>query len=165
MMENKILFEKYLSETEREAASNAYLMSLVGAIVGLPLPIINLTATFMFFYMNRKRTAFVRYHCYQAMFSQLFIIVINSICLSWTLKIIFSNLTATDFYFSYLAAVLLFNVFEYISTITGAIQARKGKMFSVFFFGPLAYLFCKSALQKQAESFNHTEPFIYLNIK
>lgn len=163
-MQDKILFERYLPETEREAASNAYLMSLVGAIVGLPLPIINLTATFMFFYMNRKRTAFVRYHCYQAMFSQILIIVINSICLSWTLKIIFSDVVATDLYFGYLATVLIFNVMEYISTIAGAIEARKGKLFTLFFFGPLAYLFCSASLRKQIDSFNHTEPVIKLNL-
>lgn len=161
-MREKILFEKYLPETEREAASNAYLMSLVGAIVGLPLPIINLTATIIFFFMNRKHTAFVRFHCYQAMLSQLLIIVINSICLSWTLRIIFSDGVATDFYFSYLATVIVFNILEYISTIAGAIQARKGKLFSVFFFGPLAYFICRASLKKQLESFEQSEPIIYL---
>ena len=37
------------SEHETEKASNSYLMSLVAVVAGLPLPIINLLATFFFF--------------------------------------------------------------------------------------------------------------------
>ena len=41
-------------EHEAEAASNSYLMSLIAIIVGLPLPIVNLIATFIFYLGNRK---------------------------------------------------------------------------------------------------------------
>ena len=37
------------TEHETEKASNSYLMSLVAVVAGLPLPIINLLATFFFF--------------------------------------------------------------------------------------------------------------------
>jgi hypothetical protein len=146
-------FQRYLPEREREAASNVYLMSLVGAIIGLPLPIVNLAATLLFFAMSRKRTAFVKYHCYQAIFSQLLIVVVNSICLGWTVRILFDDLTANHVYFAFLATVILFNIFEYITTITGAIEARKGKMFSMMFFGPLSYLICRNSLGRQLNSF------------
>ncbi|UPT66990.1 MAG: hypothetical protein M0D57_21645 [Sphingobacteriales bacterium JAD_PAG50586_3] len=36
-------------DTQREAASNAYLMSLVAIGLGLPLPILNMIATAIFF--------------------------------------------------------------------------------------------------------------------
>ncbi|MBY0486365.1 MAG: hypothetical protein K2P85_04130 [Flavobacteriaceae bacterium] len=41
------------SDHESEKASNSYLMSLVALVAGLPLPIINLIATFFFFIANK----------------------------------------------------------------------------------------------------------------
>jgi len=64
-MENK--FEYQPSEHEAEKASNSYLMSLIALIAGMPLPIINLIASVIFFVGNRKGTYFVRWHCTQAL--------------------------------------------------------------------------------------------------
>ena len=55
---------------ELEAASNSYLMSLVAIIVGVPLPIINLFATLIFYLGNRRSAYFIRWHCTQALLSQ-----------------------------------------------------------------------------------------------
>ena len=78
-------------EHEREKASNSYLMSLVALIAGLPLPIINLLATLFFYIANRKGTYFVRWHCTQALFSQLALLGINSGSFWWTISIIFTD--------------------------------------------------------------------------
>ena len=59
------------AEHELEAASNSYLMSLLAVMAGLPFPIINLLATAVFYLANRHRTYFVRWHCTQALVSQL----------------------------------------------------------------------------------------------
>lgn len=151
--EEKLKFERWLPSNEREAASNAYLMSLVGAIAGLPLPVINLAATLMFYYMNRHRTAFVRFHCLQAALSQVFIIVINSLAVSWMIKVIFTDEEASRLFISYVVTVLLFNFAEYISNIAGAIHARNGKVFSIFFFGTVSYVMLRSQLKAQIDSF------------
>ena len=47
-------------EHELEKASNSYVMSLIAIMGGLPLPIINLIATFIFYIGNLKGTYFVR---------------------------------------------------------------------------------------------------------
>lgn len=47
-------------EHEAESTSSSYLMSLLAIIVGLPLPIVNLLATLIFYLENRKSTYFVR---------------------------------------------------------------------------------------------------------
>ena len=52
---------------EREAAAHSYLMSLLVVMVGLPLPIVNLLATLIFYLANRHKTYFVRWHCTQAL--------------------------------------------------------------------------------------------------
>ena len=59
------------NDSELERASNSYLMSLVAVIGGLPLPILNLLASIFFYLGNRKSTPFVKWHCTQALVSQL----------------------------------------------------------------------------------------------
>lgn len=115
------------TEYEKERASNSYLMSVVAIIVGLPLPIINLLATALFFFGNLKKSRFIKWHCTQALLSQLTIFVINSFGYVWTLKVIFSEKTeATNSYFAYIAVLLLFNLIEFIASIMLAIKVRKG---------------------------------------
>jgi hypothetical protein len=78
-------------EHESEKASNSYLMSLIAVMVGLPLPIINLIATFIFYLGNRKGTYFVRWHCTQALLSQFSLLFINSFGFWWTVSIFFTE--------------------------------------------------------------------------
>ncbi len=132
------------TEHENEKASNSYLMSLVAVIVGLPLPIINLLATFFFYLANRKSTYFVRWHCTQALLSQMVLLFANSYSFWWTVSILFTDEKATNHYFAYLFTVIVFNVLEIISTIYCAMQTRKGKHVEVFFFGNLTNLICRS---------------------
>lgn len=131
------------SEHEAERASNSYLMSLVALVAGLPLPIINLIATLFFFLANRKGTYFVRWHCTQALFSQLALLCMNSVGFWWTVSIIFSDEKATNHYFAYIFTVIFFNILEFISTVYSAIQTRKGKHVELWFFGNVTNLICK----------------------
>jgi hypothetical protein len=130
-------------EHEREKASNSYLMSLVALIAGMPLPIINLFATFFFYLANRKGTYFVRWHCTQSLFSQLALLGINSASFWWTISILFWEEEVSNYYFAYLSMAILINIIEMVSTIYAAIQTRKGKHVEFFFFGPLTHLFIK----------------------
>jgi uncharacterized Tic20 family protein len=130
-------------EHEAEKASNSYLMSLVALIAGLPLPIINLMATLFFFLGNRKGTYFVRWHCTQALLSQLSMLLINSIGFWWTVAIIFQGESVTSKYIAYIITVLLFNIAEFVATINTAIKTRKGIHVTWFFYGGLTNLICK----------------------
>jgi uncharacterized Tic20 family protein len=130
-------------EEEAEKASNSYLMSLLVIIVGLPIPLINLLATFIFFLMNRKASVFVKWHCTQALLSQLVLFFINSYSFWWTMSILFGNEELSNYYFAYLSMAVLINLLELISTIYAAIHTRKGKHVEFFFFGPLTNLIIK----------------------
>jgi uncharacterized Tic20 family protein len=130
-------------EHEVEKASNSYLMSLVAFIAGLPLPIINLIATLIFYLGNRKSTYFVRWHCTQALLSQLSMLFINSYCFWWTISIVFTEETITNSYIAYLIVVFVFNLTEFIATIYTAIQTRKGIHIKWWFYGDLTNLICK----------------------
>lgn len=128
---------------EAEKASNSYLMSVVAVMAGLPLPIINLVATAIFFLSNRKGSYFVRWHCTQALVSQLTVLIMNSAGFYWTLSIIFGNRALTNDYIAYMITIVLFNLIEFVATIYAAIQTRKGKHVELWLFGPLAETICK----------------------
>jgi uncharacterized membrane protein len=143
-MSETIAFPYKPDDYEAEKASNSYLMSVVAVIAGLPLPIINLLATAIFFLGNRKGSYFVRWHCTQALLSQLTVLVMNSAGFYWTLSIIFANKSLSNDYISYMITIVLFNLVEFVATIYAAIETRKGKHVELWFFGPLTKTICKS---------------------
>lgn len=143
-MINVLKFAYLPGEHEAEKASNSYLMSLIAIIAGLPLPIINLIATLIFYLGNRKGTYFVRWHCTQALLSQISVLFINSFGFWWTISIIFTDEIITDKYIAYIITALIFNLTEFIATIYTAVQTRKGIHVEWWFYGNLTHLICKS---------------------
>jgi len=143
-MITKTKFKYEPLEHEYEKASNSYLMSLMAIIVGLPLPIINLIATFIFYLGNRKGTYFVRWHCSQALLSQLSVLFINSYGFWWTVSIAFSTELITNQYIAYMFVAFIFNVSEFIATIYTAINTRKGIHVEWWFYSGITNLICKS---------------------
>ncbi len=143
-MINTAKFDYEPSEHEVEKASNSYLMSLIALMAGLPLPIINLIATLIFYLGNRKGTYFVRWHCTQALLTQLSMLLINSYGFWWTVSIIFTDETITSNYIAYIIAAIIFNLTEFIATIYTAIQTRKGIHVEWWFYGTLTNIICKS---------------------
>jgi hypothetical protein len=130
-------------DEEAEKASNSYLMSLIALIVGVPLPIINLLATIIFYISMRSSSYYVRWHSTQALMSQAFVFVFNSVTFYWTLSILFGDNQLNNEYIAYLITVILFNLFEFIANIYLAIETRKGKHIHMWFVGPLTDLICK----------------------
>ena len=145
------------SDSEREKAANSYLMSLMAAMVGLPfhklpftlhkrrLPIVNMLATIIFYLANRKRTYYVRWHCTQALISQIPLYFTNTVLFWWTVRLLLGYESLTSFYFAYLFTVVLFNVIDYIATIYSAVKVRKGEQVEWYVYGGLTDLICKPA--------------------
>ena len=132
-------------EHETEKASNSYLMSMIALVAGLPIPIINLIATFIFYMGNKRGTYFVRWHCTQALLSQFSLLLINSYGFWWTISIIFSPETISNGYIAYIISLVIFNLTEFIATIYTAIQTRKGIHVEWWFYGSVTNLICKPA--------------------
>jgi uncharacterized membrane protein len=132
---------------EHEQAGNAYLMSIVAVVAGLPLPIINVIASFLFYLAKRKATYYVRWHSLQALLAQAVIMPFNSIALAWTINIFYSSLTwektsysqysahldqdlytfPSVWYFLYIFLILALNIAEFIGVLITAIGVRNGK--------------------------------------
>ncbi len=137
-------FTYHPTESEAEKASNSYLMSLVAIMVGFPLPIINLMATLFFYIANRKSTYFVRWHCIQALLSQLSLFVINTIGFWWTISVLVrEDEHISNPYLAYIITVFVINVVELAITIAAAIKTRKGQHVSWWFYGSLTQMICK----------------------
>ena len=136
-------FDYEPDDHEAESASNSYLMSLVAIIVGLPLPIVNLLATLIFYLGNRNSTYFVRWHCTQALLSQVSILLINSYGFWWSISILLTNEQVSNSYLIYVGVALLFNLLEFATTIYTAIQTRKGIHVEWWIYGFITNLLCK----------------------
>lgn len=130
-------------EMENEKASNAYLMSFIALLAGMPLPIINLLATLLFYLGNKSSTLYVRWHCTQALLSQLTILVVNSIGFTWSMRIVFSDVYVTNEYIAYLIVLLLANLTELSLNLYAAIKVRKGEHVRLDMWADMADLIVK----------------------
>jgi len=128
---------------ESEKASNSYLMSVVAVMAGLPFPVVNLLATAFFYAANRRARYFVRWHCMQALLSQVAMLAMNGPALYWTLSIVFGGGTVTNLYLSYILTIVFFNLLEFIATVYAAVQTRRGRHVVWWVFGPVADLVVK----------------------
>lgn len=129
-----------LTKKEKEDAMGAYLMMFAAIGAGLPLPIINLIASVIYYFVQKRNTRFVRFHSLQSLWSQIPTTLVNAGAMYWTLQIfVFDNLVATDIYFGYLIMMVILNLAYFAFSIVGAVKARNGKMYYFLFFGKLCY--------------------------
>ena len=131
------------TEEEAQKASNSYLMSLIAFIGGLPLPVVNLLATLIFYLGNRKAKGFVKWHCTQALLSQLMALPLNSACFWWTISILFTDEKISSNYIAYAMTIVAFNIFEFVATLHTAIAVNKGRHIEWWFVGGLTNLIVK----------------------
>jgi hypothetical protein len=131
------------TEEEREKASNSYIISMIAFIGGLPLPIINLVATFIFYFGNRKSTLFVKWHGMQALLSQIFVLPLNSAGFWWTVSILFDKSVLSSDYVAYMMTLVIFNLAEFVATIHTAIATRNGIHVEWWIFGGLTNMIYK----------------------
>jgi len=141
---NHPVFAPPPNEYEAEKASNSYLMSVIAVMIGLPMPVINLIATVIFFLANRRASYFVRWHCMQALLSQGFTFPMNVAGVYWTLSIVFGANTVSNSYIAYIITIIVFNLAEFIATVYAAVQTRKGNHVEWWLFGPLTHLLIKA---------------------
>jgi uncharacterized Tic20 family protein len=125
---------------EKEDAMGAYLMMFAALGAGLPLPIINLIAAVIYYFINKSNSRFVNFHSYQSMMSQLPTSLLNAIAIFWGFRIIASEeLHLNDAFKGYVIMVVIANLLYIIFSIIAAIKARKGRFYYFMFFGKLAY--------------------------
>jgi len=140
-----------ITEREKEDAMGAYLMMFAAVAVALPLPVVNLIAAIVYYYVNRSKSRFVHFHSLQSLISQLPTTLLNWGLLYWSIRVwFFNSLEADDYFFGYFLTTVIANLLYLVFSIIGAVQARKGRMYYFLFFGKLSYelVFAKSSTLK-----------------
>lgn len=125
---------------EKEDAMGAYLMMFAAIGAGMPLPIINLIASIVYYNIFKKSSSFVRFHCHQALYSQIPLTLMNAFGAFWCIRVAFWD----DWYFTdnlkgYLFMLLIANIVYIIFGIVSAVRARKGQMYYYWIFGKISY--------------------------
>lgn len=142
-----------IATRDKEDAMGAYLMMFGALAAGLPLPIINLIAALVYYFVNAKKSRFIKFHSLQSLLSQAPTTLMNAGLLYWTIGFIFNTdysmpemaienfADIGDLYWGSLWTVVAANLLYVIFSIVGAMKARKGQMYYFMFFGRLAYHF------------------------
>lgn len=148
-----------LTKKEKEDAMGAYLMMFASMGAGLPLPIINLIAAVIYFFINKKNSRFVKFHSFQSLMSQLPTTLINAGAVFWASQIfIFDNFVVTDQFKGYLLMAVLLNLIYFAFSIVGAVKARRGQMYYFLFFGKMSYHYAYAVRDERDEEEFVNEP-------
>jgi uncharacterized Tic20 family protein len=132
------------TESEKENASNAYIITMMTVTLGLPFPILNLFACIGFYFLIQKKTPFTKFHSLQAITSQVPVILMNSAAIIWIIRILFQKAAISNEFISYVITVAIFNVIDIAYNIVAAMKARKGLLYSYALFGPLSWMLIKN---------------------
>lgn len=123
----------------KEDAMGAYLMMFATTAMGLPLPILNLVASIVYYYVNRDKGKFVQFHMLQSLYSQIPVSLLNSGLVVWTVVNLVKDYDFTSIYWGYLVMTAAAGLIYFAFSIVGAVRARKGLFYYFVFFGKAAY--------------------------
>ena len=123
----------------REDAMGAYFMMFAAGAIGMPLPIINLIAATVYYFVNRSKGRFVRFHTLQSLYSQIPVTLLNIGLIAWLITNLVREYPFESMFWGYLVMTATANLVYFIFSIVGAVRARKGRFYYFLFFGRLAY--------------------------
>lgn len=129
-----------IPERQKEDAMGAYLMMFASLAIGLPIPLLNLVASVIYFFVNRKNGDFVAFHALQALISHVPVVLLNAGVIGWLIGILVTppHDAFTPGFFFFLFFVVLVNLAWIIWSIVALVHARKGH----FFYMPLIGRMC-----------------------
>ena len=141
-----------ISSRERERSLASYFMMFISSTIGLPLPFINLIASWIYYAYTKRTSSFVKFHSLQSLISQIPVTLLNTSLVIWIATVVFSNFHQfkdalfTSSFFGFVATVIAVNLVYIIFSIIAAVRAFNGRLYYFPFFGNIAY---KEAFLKQ----------------
>ena len=114
-------------------------MMFASLAAGLPLPLINLVAAVIYYYINKKKSRFVRFHILQSLISQIPISILNAGLVGWFIRNMVMDAGFSSAFQGYAIAVVIANIVYFIFSIIAAVKARKGLFYYFLFFGAYSY--------------------------
>jgi len=129
-----------LSRREKEDAMAAYLMNFAAWGAGLPLPSLNLIASAVYYFINRRKSRFVAFHCFQAFTSQLPTTLINMFGVGMFVDFaIILQKPLPKIFWPYVAFAVIMNLLYVAFSIYACVLAAKGRVHYFLVFGRWAY--------------------------
>ena len=128
-----------IPEREKEDAMAAYLMMFASLAIGLPIPLVNLIASVIYFLVNRKTSLFVAFHSLQALITHVPVVLLNAGLVG---RLIANLVTQAGFappFFWYLSFTILVNVAYIAWSIVALVHARKGRFVYMPVIGRLCF--------------------------
>jgi uncharacterized membrane protein len=130
-----------VTNREKDDAMGAYLMMFASLAAGLPLPLFNLIAATIYYFINKSESPFVQFHAFQSLTSQVPPTLLNAGAIGWVIYcLIYSYPILTPTFSGYLVMVGVVNLAYFIFSIVAAVKSQKGKMYYFIFFGKWAYI-------------------------
>lgn len=128
-----------ISQREKEDAMGAYLMMFAAWAFGLPLPVLNLIAAIIYFFVNKKVSRFVAFHALQSLLSQIPVSLLNVALLAWLIRIVVGDMSFPGAFFVGLIFVGLVNILYVVFSLVALVRARRGQYYYMPLFGRAAF--------------------------
>jgi uncharacterized Tic20 family protein len=130
-----------ISQREKDDAMASYLMMFASWAVGLPLPLVNLIASVVYYAVNRKASKFVAFHSLQSLLSQVPVSLLNAGIVGWGIGLLVKGDAATGLwpFLGYVFFSVAINILYLVFSIISLVQANKGRFYYMPFFGRLSF--------------------------
>lgn len=130
-----------ISQREKDDAMASYLMMFASWAVGLPLPLVNLVASFVYYAVNRKSSKFVAFHALQSLASQVPVSLLNAGVVGWGIGLLVKGGAAGGLwpFLGYVFFTAAANILYLAFSIVALVHANKGRFYYLPFFGRLAF--------------------------
>jgi uncharacterized Tic20 family protein len=116
---------------ERDDAMGAYLMMFASLGLGLPLPFINIVASIVYYFLNRRSSRFVGFHALQALISHIPVTLLNTACLVWfVVELVGGSLITIPLLTTILFTAAL-NLAFIVYSLIALVRARRGLFFYI----------------------------------
>ncbi len=128
-----------ITERERDDAMASYLMMFASIAIGLPIPLVNLIASVIYFLVNRKTSSFVAFHALQALLTHIPVVLVNAGLVGW---LIANLVTQTGFWLPflwYLCFAVLVNLAYIAWSIVALVRAHQGRFLYMPLIGRLCF--------------------------
>jgi len=105
----------------------AYLMMFASLAIGLPIPLLNLIASVIYFFVNKKTSPFVAFHALQALLSHIPVVLLNAGTAAWIITNLVIHASSWAWFFWYLFFTILVNLTYIVWSIVALVNANKGR--------------------------------------
>lgn len=129
-----------LSEREKDDAMAAYLMMFASWAIGFPLPLINLIASLVYFFINRRTSRFVAFHSLQSLLFHIPVVCLNSGAVAWLIVLLATSFHHVGDFLIYLVFTALVNLLYIILSIVALVWARRGCFYYLPIVGRFAFV-------------------------